>query len=893
MERLPDGMNDLYKQKLQRLGEDDREMLLTALRWLMCSEGKVEIALVADDIEHCYEDLDYDQDDLEYKETEEFDNSSAAFGVSADVGFQDRNFDNEERESIKRLKAVGRDFLKFSSDIIEVQHQSVKDLINSEEESLRRDSRICPECVKRMNQDSINGATPKHGHLMMLESIFQKLMSPSFQAKFIPRGFGENCKDEADTASASLQPTVDLSDTSLSDQSNGESITTQSRPGIGSENYTASDTVSSGLEKTDTTIEVEAQSISSTSDPPNTEYGEEAPPRYELAQWPRHLRAAEAAWPVAERDAVLQERWGKLYDLIEEFLSPGSPIFKAWSKRLGLWREKPSDPLHVAAYFGLLEIMQRCISYGTNVDILDEDGWTPLHLACWTTVGNVVVELLIQHDADVNSLAPGTEGGGLTPLALLIENSGSPKLVQYLLDHGAKPEVPDDDGWTCLHRAAGNRNLELCRILLGCSTVDIDAQDNEGNTPLHWMFIFPNALPELVQMFLDRGAKVNEQNKNSEGPLYKACTVGNVPATKLLLDYHADIDDDNIFGRTALHAALETNNLELVKVIVKRGADMYHKDKSGWDCFVQAAYEGADDILDFLLSSLKSQDSLTKALISRDLHGDTPLHKSAARGNDKTIDVLLKAGNSVTLCSQYNDDGMTPLAIAAYCGNLHTVESLLAYGADASARCDKGELTLCSALEGWKENYTSCTGDYALICQKLVGISTDDAPNADILDLAVETGAIELTETLAASANMVDIHGWTPLVLAGQCGQYEIVRSLSHYDRGGTLRDPEAKGDVTVMRPPSRWSTVAKHSQLILSEDGLEVSCPNGKILINSNYLSSIKSSRFLGSSRPNDCADGSSDCCRTQRVLLRDQRTRSRGQSAVRMLRIVLLILY
>ena len=554
-----------------------------------------------------------------------------------------------------------------------------------------------------------------------------------------------------------------------------------------------------------------------------------------------------------------------------------------------MWRKNPWDPLHVAAQFGLLEIMQRRISYGTNINSPLEYGWTPLHLACWKTGGHVGIELLIQHDADVNSL---TEGN-VTPLLLLAESSGSPKLFQYLLDHGAKPEIPDKNGCTCLHRAARNHNLELCRILLGCSTVDIDAQDSVGNTPLHLMFRLPNALPELVQMLLDRGVKVNEQNKYSEGSLYKACTVGNVPATRLLLDYHADIEDDNVFGRTALQAALETNNLELVKVLVERGADIYHKDKSGWDCFVQAPNEGADDILDFLLSSLKSQDSLTETLMSRDLHGDTPLHKSAARGNNKTVDILLKAGNPVTMCSQHNDDGMTPLAIAAYCGSLHIVETLLASGADALARSDKGELPLCSALEGWKKNYTSRTRDFARICQILASISPDDAPNADVLDLAVEKGAIELTETLADSANMVDIHGWTPLVLAGQCRQYEIVRSLSHCDRESTIRGPEAVGHVAVMRPPSRWSTIAKHSQLILSEDGLEVSCRNGKILINSNYLTSIDSSRFHEFKRPNDCTNGSSNCCRTSRVLLRDQRTRSRGQSAVRLLSVVLLILY
>lgn len=51
---------------------------------------------------------------------------------------------------------------------------------------------------------------------------------------------------------------------------------------------------------------------------------------------------------------------------------------------------------------------------------------------------------------------------------------------------------------------------------------------------------------------LDHGVDVNEQNKFSQGPLYAASLVGNVPAVKLLLGHNADIKDDGeVFDRTA------------------------------------------------------------------------------------------------------------------------------------------------------------------------------------------------------------------------------------------------------------------------------------------------------------------------------------------------------
>ena len=126
-------------------------------------------------------------------------------------------------------------------------------------------------------------------------------------------------------------------------------------------------------------------------------------------------------------------------------------------------------------------MVQRYISYGTKVSLLTERERTPLHLACYNVSNNVRIEFLVEHKADVNALVSLQ----LTPLLVLASSNGSSKQSQHLLDHGAKPEIPDEDGWTCLLHAASNRNLELCNTLLRCTTVDINAKDSECETPLH------------------------------------------------------------------------------------------------------------------------------------------------------------------------------------------------------------------------------------------------------------------------------------------------------------------------------------------------------------------------------------------------------------------------
>lgn len=197
-------------------------------------------------------------------------------------------------------------------------------------------------------------------------------MSRSFQDNFITiKGFE---KDKLNAASKTSSPQTERSDTLLCSGLTGESVASQHGPDIDIENLAPKETLSLGTETTElaTHIAAEAEKDNPTSDLPDFDSDEEEPPRYELAQWPRHLRAAEEAWPPAERDTDLQERWEKLYTIIEIILSPGSRVYRDRSRRLSLWRSQPLDPLHVAARLGLLGMMQRYISYGAIVNVLDE-----------------------------------------------------------------------------------------------------------------------------------------------------------------------------------------------------------------------------------------------------------------------------------------------------------------------------------------------------------------------------------------------------------------------------------------------------------------------------------------------------------------------------------------
>ena len=117
-------------------------------------------------------------------------------------------------------------------------------------------------------------------------------------------------------------------------------------------------------------------------------------------------------------------------------------------------------PLHSAAWYEKLEVVQKLIEYDAEIDARDEFGWTPLYLASngdYFKDGSVV-RLLLERGADVNALAKD----GSTPLHRA-SAFGVLEVVRLLLEHGADVEAVDSDGETALEVVGDYTDPELDR----------------------------------------------------------------------------------------------------------------------------------------------------------------------------------------------------------------------------------------------------------------------------------------------------------------------------------------------------------------------------------------------------------------------------------------------
>ena len=181
--------------------------------------------------------------------------------------------------------------------------------------------------------------------------------------------------------------------------------------------------------------------------------------------------------------------------------------------------------LNLAVKHDSLEIVKILVKNGANLEstesVSGSRGNTPLHIACKNNSPEIA-KFLIENGAELNSCPSGwghvQYGFELTPLHITIIYTDSTKIVQLLIQHGADLEKETTGGQTALLIAIFTDQLEMATILIeNGANVNFINFNADGQNPLH--LAATKNHPELIKKLIDYGAEGNARNLQGNNAL--------------------------------------------------------------------------------------------------------------------------------------------------------------------------------------------------------------------------------------------------------------------------------------------------------------------------------------------------------------------------------------
>lgn len=213
--------------------------------------------------------------------------------------------------------------------------------------------------------------------------------------------------------------------------------------------------------------------------------------------------------------------------------------------------------------------------------------------------------------------------------------------VKYLLYLGANKDVFIDRKYNLLMKAVDNDDVAMVKVLLD-KGANIEAVNWDGESAL--ILAIKRKNNEIVSELLDKGADVNSRKWDGNPVIMAAVVYDNPWAVEKLVQKGADVDavGNIFFNATPLFWAVERGNLEVVKALIKAGANVNYRDeKSGDSVLLLGAFGGREKIVFELLQNGADVNAKTN-------WGRDALYWAIKRTNKNIIKMLLDKGAKVS-----------------------------------------------------------------------------------------------------------------------------------------------------------------------------------------------------------------------------------------------------
>ena len=416
-----------------------------------------------------------------------------------------------------------------------------------------------------------------------------------------------------------------------------------------------------------------------------------------------------------------------------------------------------TDLLIDAVKSGNEAAVRTLLQNAADVNAPSADGTTPLH---WAVHRNDLdlVDVLIHAGANVKA----TNRYGVAPVSLAAEN-GNAAIIAQLLAGGADPNTTLPGSETVLMTAARTGDVKVIDALIAHGA-DVSPTNPRGQTPLMWAAAKNNAA--AIRLLVERGADINARTA--------------ADATDPTVRHHPSFEVPPPTGFSAFLFAVRAGNLDAVRALLEKGANLNDTLSDGQNSLVVALANAHWGIADFLLDhgadpSLAGAgwNALHQAIRIRRPNpmggkpGPIPtgsvdsievVKKMIARGVDVNTR-MTKNGMKDGQRNRLIRTGATAFLLAAKSADVEAMKVLLEAGADPTIPTVENVTPLMVAA-----------GLYIYHVGEDGGSLTSDA------DVVVE--AVKMCSEHGNDVNAVDAYGYTPLHGAAYRGLNSVVEHL-------------------------------------------------------------------------------------------------------------------
>ncbi|KAL8824082.1 MAG: hypothetical protein Q9191_005313 [Dirinaria sp. TL-2023a] len=505
---------------------------------------------------------------------------------------------------------------------------------------------------------------------------------------------------------------------------------------------------------------------------------------YCCSYWGLHANSAERPEELTSRILAFLNHRQHLNSAVQALWYSDSPVVAGWDVKSGVL------PLHLAAYFGLTQVVTRLLRDGAAVDTRDSQDTTPLMYAAAGGHAPAVQELL-REGANPN-LVCGRGNSSLhraiafnqVDVARLLLNH--PNIDVNLVDPAHRDRTP-------LMLAASLRRAQIVPILVHKPSLDVNFQSGESrSTALHLAAVTGDG--QVVRLILGHpDVDVNKRNYWCT-PLTEAARDGHVAAVEALLDHGADTELQEGFDKasgTPLNRAIDHGYTKVVRLLLERGADPTVLDIYNRTTVHSAAVNGQDDVLRVLFGNSTGVD-----INAQGTNGRTAMHDAAYFNYCSTIEILFENGARTDI---HDGDDRSPVGVAKDMHNLEALELLTKLRKQEKARDESiGQLRHAntsinsnemSLLKAAKVGMTETVQSYIA---RGIDLNESDLDRHTALHLSISNhhaDILELLVTAGADLNAMDRLKRTPLHWTTLYNDYKAAECLLGAGAKADLRD--------------------------------------------------------------------------------------------------------